>query len=114
MNVEIYGCEDLVSSQVWSCKSKSALKVETEGQVSMWMRCSSSLLHRGQLEETLRPRRFITLPVAMSPPTNLDMNFKIPNIVEVQLSWRQSYATRLQRSLTSVSKTLERYSEKLK
>ena len=114
MNVEMDGWDELESSQVWSCSNRSALKVEADGQVNIWMICSSGLLHKGQLEESLCPRRFITLPVAISPPTNLEMNFKIPKVVDDRLIWRQSHATRVRRSSTSVSNTLERYAVKLK
>ena len=82
--------------------------VEAEGQVSMWMRCSSFLSHRGHFDESLCPLRFITRPVAMSPPISLEMNFIIPNEVEVRLICKQSHETRFRRSSASVSKRVER------
>ena len=86
IKVEIDGWEELVLSQVCSWRSKDALRVEADGQVNIWMMCSSNLSHNGQLEEALCPRLFITRPVAISPPTNLEINLRMPNVVEVRLS----------------------------
>ena len=86
INVEIDGWEELELSQVCSWRSRSALNVEADGHVNIWMMCSLGLSHKGQLEDTLCPRLFITRPKAISPPTNLEINLKIPKVVEVRLS----------------------------
>ena len=80
----------------------------------MCMMCSSGLLHKGQLDEVRWPRRFITRPVAISPPTSFEINFIIPKEVEVRLSWRLSHEASRLKSVVSTSKRVDRYEVKLK
>ena len=76
------GCVLLEVSHVLSCERRLERNCEAEGQDSIWVICSSGLLQRGQLENTLWPRRFITFPVAISPPISLDINLRTPKEAE--------------------------------
>ena len=67
-----------------------------------------------KLEEMRCFLSLITLPVAMSPPTNFEMNLMILKVVEVRLSRRQSQETRFCSSIVSVSNKVERWKVNLK
>ena len=100
-------------SHNFSCRSKSVLMDTVCGQVNM---CTESLEYNpqiGQRSDFRCLRRAMTIPVAKSSHSNLDINLNMPNCDLLRALPKHSQAMVLSNQVGSHSKILDKYTRSL-
>ena len=100
-------------SHNFNCRSRSVLTETVCGQVNMCTESSECKPQIGQRSDFRCLRRAITIPVAKSSHSNLDINLNMPNCDLLRALSKHSQAMVLSNQVGSHSKISDKYASSL-